>query len=381
MKNIVCLLAMLFVAVSCGENNRFAVKGVYESASDNTVMYMSRYMVSGIDDILVSFDSAVVRNGKFEFNGVCAQPQVCFVSSSMVVDGNYIVLEPGTVDFDMAERSVRGGTELNDKMERFLKEKERVIALRGMCAPGVLEAIAPAKEMRDSLIMIADLAGKVFDLYVMKNFEENATNVLGHFMLTQSVGVASPDVLDALFASVPESMRDKMYEIKEKQVKAALEQKKQTAQYVVNAEASAMETAVGKKYIDFELNNVLGEKVLFSNEVKSCDYIVMLFWGSWNESAIVFLKDVESLRSKYDKRKLGLVTISLDSSVDKCLEAVSVKDNSVVHLCNPAGGSAEVASGYGVVGVPYALLINRNGTILLRTSSMKDIESKLKEIL
>lgn len=380
MKKIAYLLALIMAVLSCSDGNRYTVKGVYGYAPDNTVVYISRYMASDINELLVSFDSTVVKKGKFEFKGVCEKTEVCFVSSSQVVDGNYIVIEPGTIDFDMAERSSRGGTELNDKMERFLKEKEKVIALRGMCTPGIIDAVASTKEMRDSLIMIADLAGKVFDLYVVNQFNENADNVMGHFILTQSVGFASSEKLSELFDKVPGHLHDKIYELKKRQNSNIMEREKMTQQYVSNAADAAMETAVGKKYIDFEMNNVFGGKVLFSNIVSSADYTVLLFWGAWDETAVSFMKDLESLRSEYDKKQLGLVTISLDSSVDNCTAAVGVVDSSVIHLCNPAGGSAEVASGYGVTGLPYALLVNRDGTILLRTSSMKDVKIKLKEL-
>lgn len=381
MKRIAYLLVLFLAVVSCGDRNGYTVKGVYGSAPDNTLVYISRYMASDINDLLVPFDSAVVRNGKFRFKGVGDGAEVCFVSSSQVVDGNYIILEPGVIDFDMTERSVRGGTELNDGLERFLNEKERFIALRGMCAPGILETIAPDKEMRDSIVMMASLAGKVFDLYVVNNFQENAGNVLGHFILTQSVGFVSPDVLSGLFDKVPGHLRDKIYELKKKQNTNLLNRGEMTRQYLADADRAAQETAVGKKYIDFEMNNVFGGKVLFSDVATECDYTVMLFWGSWDEKASGFMRNVESLRGIYEKNRLGLVTISLDSSVEECVAAVSVKDGSVIHLCNPDGGSAEVASGYGVTTLPYALLVNRNGTILLRTSSMNDIESKLKELL
>ena len=380
MKRIVYLSVLFLGVVSCGDRNGYTVKGVYDSAPDNTVVYMSRYMVSEINDMLVPFDSAVVRNGRFAFKGTCEKAEVCFVSSSKVVDGGYVVIEPGVIDFDMTARGVRGGTELNGRMNRFLNEKERLIALRGMCEPAILDVIAPTEEMRDSVVLMASLAGKVFDLYVSNSFHDNAGNGVGHFILTQSVGFASPYMLSELFEKVPMSFRDKIYELKKKYNNNIIEREKKAQQYIVEAAGAAVETAVGKKYIDFELNGLSGGKVLFSDVVTSCDYTLLLFWGAWDDNASAFMRSFEALRGVFGSNELGLVTISLDASVDNCAGAVSVTDGSVIHLCNPAGGSAEVASGYGVTGLPYALLVNRKGTILLRTNSIKDIESKLQEL-
>lgn len=380
MKKLLFLLSLSLFLVSCGDKNGFTIKGYYASAPDNTVVYISRYMVSGIDDLLVPFDSAVVRRGKFEFKGVCDKSEVCFVSSSRVVDGSYVVLEPGVVTFDMAERTSRGGTILNDKMNRFLNEKEKVIALRGMCASGILETIASTEEMRDSIVMMASLAGEIFDLYVAKQFNEDSANAFGHFVLTQSVGFASPEVLQSLFERVPENMHDKIYELKKKHVDTALEYNTLSQQYLNAADKALMETAVGKKFLDFELNNIYGGKVLFSDLLLSGNHSVLIFWGSWDKVACDFLKDACSLCVQYEKNGVNLVSVSLDSSVDKCVDFVSGIEGTALHLCNPRGGSAEVASGYGVSALPHALLINRQGTILLRTNSIKDIESKLKEL-
>ena len=380
MRKLLYIFSLCVLFVSCDDKNNFTVKGVYGSAPDNTVVYISRYMVSDINEMLVPFDSAVVKNGKFEFEGVCENAEVCFVSSSRVLDGGYLVVEPGVVAFDMAERTSRGGTALNDKMNHFLNEKERIIALRGMCAPGIIETLSPTKELRDSVVMMASLAGKVFDLYVANQFKEDYKNAFGHFLLTQSVGFATSEMLQALFEKLPEGMHDKIYDLKKKQLDAVLGEEDVAQQYIEMADKAAQETAVGKKFIDFELNDIKGGKVLFSDILHSNNYAVLLFWGTWDKNACDFLTDACEQCSKYEDKGCRLVTVSLDSSVEKSLDFVSSIPGSAIHLCNPKGGSAEVASAYGITSLPHALLINGRGTILLRTNSIKDIESKLKEL-
>ena len=377
MRSFFYLLLLSFLLLSCNDNSRYVVKGVFRSAPDSTVVYMSRYMASDIDDMLVPIDSAVVKKGKFKFKGVCEKPEVCFISSSSIIDGGYIMLEPGTIRFNMLERTSRGGTLLNDKMERFLNEKEKVIALRGMCAPGILDAIASSDAMRDSIVMIASLAGKVFDLYVADSFEKEQSNELKHFMLTQSVGLVSPEIMLDAFESLPECMHDKIFELKRKQLDGIMEQEGVARRYKHAAEEAVRETAVGKRMVDFELDDLSGDKVLFSDVVTMNNYTVLLFWATWEKEAVAFLRDVELICEKYKGGSVGVVAVSLDGSVEECLPYIAEKDCPTIHLCNPKGGSAEVASAYGVTELPYALLINKHGTIILRTSSVSDIEKRL----
>ena len=51
-----------------------------------------------------------------------------------------------------------------------------------------------------------------------------------------------------------------------------------------------------------------------------------------------------------------------------------------VQLCNPVGGSAEVAAAYGITELPTAVLVNNRGTIISRLSTVDDILKKFEEL-
>lgn len=376
-RSVFALLATVLLA-ACGNGNGYVIEGRYDAAPDGTVMYMSRYLVDDIEDVLEPVDSAIVKNGRFVFEGPSEDMEVCFISSSRVVDGGFVVVEPGNIGLDMSERTRRGGTENNDVLERFLNEKEKLIAIRSMSNPDILDAIAHDEEVRDSVYLMVKLSGVVFDMYVSKVINENIGNALGHFCLTQSVGLASPEVLYPLFQLLPESFHDKLYEGKLSQLSSGVDTGKAARMYMANADNAARETAVGREAVNFELDDIHGGKVLFSDIVKKNRYTILLFWASWSDGAMSAIRELENVCGGY--KGLGIVAVSLDSSIDECRNAADSSGLQAVYLCNPSGGSPEVASAYGVTGLPAMLVVNSKGTIISRTEYVQDIDKKLKEV-
>ena len=72
--------------------------------------------------------------------------------------------------------------------------------------------------------------------------------------------------------------------------------------------------------------------------------------------------------------------VSLDGSVDACKAIVDELDIKWIQLCNPAGGSAEVAAAYGITELPMAVLINNRGTIIARMATVEDVVKKFEEL-
>ena len=89
------------------------------------------------------------------------------------------------------------------------------------------------------------------------------------------------------------------------------------------------------------------------------------------------------LSGAYDKHRaagLQVVGVSLDGSKEVCNEFVDKLNINWLQLCNPSGGSAEVAAAYGVTDLPTAILVNNRGTIIARMSTLDDVLKKFEEL-
>jgi peroxiredoxin len=92
------------------------------------------------------------------------------------------------------------------------------------------------------------------------------------------------------------------------------------------------------------------------------------------------MADISSLYADYEAKGFRFVSVSLDDNPEELHNAVASKGLKGDLLFAPDGGSAEVASFYGVSSLPEYILINREGTIIARSSSVADIKNKIEEV-
>lgn len=370
MRSIIFCLS-LFCILACGNRNSYTIEGRYNSAADGTMLYLTAF-----DDILAVIDSTEVEDGRFVFEGVCDTLSVCYISSSQVIDGGFVVLEPGEISFGMGNGTACSGTPQNNAVARFLHERDRLADVRTMVSPAMMDKMNLEKHMADSLRSVAALAENVFGAYALKQIRENLENPLGCFFFVQSVGVLPFGVLSPVSELVPQRYRGKLYESKVRQ----LEQQASLLSYAGYIEVQASATAVGKKYQNFELKSIDGKSVLMQDKVSASKYTLLLFWAGWSEESVSAAEQLKDLYSRYKGRGFDIVAVSLDETVEQCATSVEQLGLPWLQLCSPEGGSAELAAAYGVSGLPMAVLINNGGTILLRSASFEDVKSKLSEL-
>ena len=371
------LLSLIF---SCTPKNGYVIKGEYPGAKDGTVVYLSKYMVFDLDEMLAPIDSAIIKDGKFKFEGNTDTLEVCFLSSSKIIDGGFVVLENGNIEFSF-DGTKCSGTLWNKELNRFMYEKEKIINIKKMTSPAVQKKLLLEPSMLDSINELSEYASKIFDSYATGLIRKNANNKLGHFFLTQSADAITPGKLLPLFPLIPNEYRDKLYDGKKVILEAEMQENIDFVKYAITAQDVARETSVGKKYINFELDNIIGGKNLFSENVSSSKYTILLFWATWNNNSVEFAKELSNVCQKYGKNDINIVTVSLDDDIKHCSDIVNSLGLTGTHLCNPTQGSAELASAYGIHELPICMVINRNGVIISRTSSINDVRNKLNEIL
>ena len=391
MKRIFLFLLAATILFSCSKNGKSdnaaglsinggndavcTINGRYASVPDGTMLYMTP-----IDDILAPVDSAVVENGCFTFTSSDTALVVRYISSQQVIDGGYIVLEPGVVNVDFVADVFASGTPKNERLNRFMGERAKIVHLRQLSEPASLDMLGIDVAMRDSLNDVLVMANEIFDAYALKEIKENIATPVGYFYLVQSAGVVSPAKLLPMFDKVPVQFRDKLYDVMKKKVENTVVEAAMADKYLDEMVKSLEATAVGKKFQNFELNNIKGGTVLLSDEVFSNKYTLVFFWASWQKGAGEILQAMSSHYDKYKEKGLQIVGVSLDDSVSDCKTFADNLGCKWIQLCNPMGGSAEVAAAYGITELPAAVLVNNRGTIIARMSTVVEIARKFEEL-
>ncbi|MBQ5751394.1 MAG: AhpC/TSA family protein [Bacteroidaceae bacterium] len=370
MKNTLTALLCSLLLLACSHSNTHCtIEGHYD-APNGTVLYLTP-----IDNILAPTDSATIKNGRFAFAINDTTPAVRFLASNQVIDGNYVFIEKGTVKVNFTGPKFASGTPGNDKLSRFITERQRYVDIRRMATPEFVKAMSFSPQVYDSIKQLETVASRVFRNYAIGEIMTNLNNPLGYFFLINSVGLLPAQVLESLFPRVPAPLRDNLYN----KMITRIENELHSIEYIKKAQENQQATAVGKQFQDFELNNIKGGKVLFSNEVTGNQYTLLLFWGSWNANW-ANLAALEGAYTRYKENGLQIVGVSLDSSVEECRATTDELGLSWVQLCNPGGGSAELAAAYGVTLLPSAVLVNKRGVIIARLDTMEDILAKIKEL-
>jgi peroxiredoxin len=234
--------------------------------------------------------------------------------------------------------------------------------------------------MRDSINDVKDFANVAYEAYVIKEIKENIKTPLGYLFLVQSVGIVSSAKLHPMFDKVPVEFRDKLYDVMKRRVETEVSDAAIYDKYHDEMLKSLEATSVGKIFQNFELNNINGGRVLLSDEVFANKYTLVFFWSGWLEDIKEQVTALSKVYDTYRNKGLQIVGVSLDGNVDDCKALADELDIRWVQLCNPSGGSAEVAAAYGITELPAAILVNKRGTILARLSNVSEIIKKIEEL-
>ena len=363
MKKVFFLLLIAAFVAACSSDG-YKIKGSFEAAPDGTMVYMINP-----NEGLAVVDSAVVLGGSFEFTGGYYERSVRMLLAEGV--GGPVVLETGNILVTIDKTSfVRGGTEGNDILQRFVEAGEHIGNLERATSPAFVKNMSVGKAMLDSLVNAREAAKSNFAEYSLLAIENNIDNGLGFYILTQIYQKIDVARLANILSRVPLYLHSARYDVMNAYATHRLQTEKKRAL-----------TAVGQQYLNFELSDLSDKKLLFSNVVETGKYTLLQFWASWCAPCRAELPAIEALHKKYGRKGLNVVGLSLDADIKECRNAVAALGLSFTQLCNPAGGSGEVATEYGVDVIPANLLINSKGVILGRNLSPAELDSLLGEAL
>lgn len=363
MRKVFLLLIVLFIASCSGD--KYRIKGSYEGAADGTKLY-----ITAIDEFFTPIDSAVVRDGLFSFSGKADTPVVRMLISSVELDGGPIVIENGRTDVILGNGMRRGGSTLNKQLQHFYDKRD----VMGRRMESIIDFINGTPSMtasqRDSIQLCVAAAKADFVEMLQRTIGGNMDNALGAFLLTQSEDYFSPDEIYSLMSMVPRHLHDKLFVAMYERVKDEASRKMR-----------AMATSVGGTYINFELPDADGNKVLLSDIITKNRYTLLDFWASWCAPCRQEMPVIRKIYNDYKKSGVAVVSLSVDSSIEEWKEGISSLGMQWVQLCDVAGGSAEVASAYGVERIPTLILIDSEGKIIMRGEPAVRVAERLSELL
>ena len=367
MKKYLSLAASLLM-VACSQKPGFEIQGtVADSQADGKQVYLVKYGEEA------PIDSAVVTNGAFTFQGEQATPTLCvlYVGDQEMRRVSAGENAPYTAIFTLENARLQAvlneeapavsGTPENDAFKAL---QDQVKGIR-----------AKAEPLTDQL-KSADEAVKEAAMEQYEAIEAEASQVLKAYIEAN----CDKQVAAKVFS-------DARYDLSDEDQEAILAKANDTFKAVRGIDKMIehlnilKNSAVGKKFIDFEMADAEGKMHKLSEFVGNGKVVLIDFWASWCPPCRADMPNLVAAYKQYKSKGFEIVGISLDSKADAWAKGVQDLGITWTQLSDLQGWKNAGAALYGVNSIPHTILVDKDGTILCKKLHGKEIAAKLEEIL
>ncbi len=376
MKQILTGVALLVVATGFSQSaQKFTITGRLKNLANDVDKVYLRYMSAGERRT----DSAVVVNGSYTISNTIVEP----VRASLSVkykpgkdgtpvkmfsgrDATSIFLSPGKI-------KVSSKDSLSNVEIKGSASQDAFATLEGMLKPLNAEMASLSTQWRDA----KDEAAKkllepkfdevdarmkeVYKAYV----QANPKSPIAVYAVNQYAGydidaAKAQPVFDLLPAST-------------KLLPSAVD--------LAGRLEIASRLAIGKPAMDFTQNDTLGKPVALSS--LRGKVLLVDFWASWCGPCRRDNPNVVKVFNQYKDKGFHVLGVSLDQpdAHAKWIKAIHDDKLTWTHVSDLKFWDNEVAKMYGVRGIPFNLLLDKDGKIIGRNLHGEELEKKLASVM
>ena len=371
MKKLFIISLLLLLCTASGfAQQPCKVHGTVDGLDDGKMVRLS---VTWSDNVL---DSTVVKDGKFEFVVPINESTTQYPLVAAYPGKNDINLpiqvqlyaEPGAELKVMLTKDHTKlfaiGSPLNMiyKMmtDKYMEKMQKIIALRTAAMDtnlGEAERAEKDKEANAEMQKIID--------FEQEFAEQNLDNIIGINLFGERAVVFDKKDITRMLSEIP-SKWDNHPDVLQLRKNQEIEAK----------------TAEGKPYIDLTMPNEKGKKVSLSQYIKKNKLTLVDFWASWCGPCRASIPGVKRIYEKYKSKGFGVVGVSLDSKKEVWLKAIKDLALPWPQMSDLKGWDSAASTAYNIKGIPFTLLVTKDGTIVGRNIwGEENLEKRIDELL
>ena len=134
----------------------------------------------------------------------------------------------------------------------------------------------------------------------------------------------------------------------------------------------------GKIIPNFKLANV-DNKIVNLDDYRG-KVVLLEFWASWCGPCRKKFPKIKRIRDKFINKNFEIVGVSLDTNKKKWLKAIEQDHLSFENLNDSTSFDSPIAKAFGILEIPYNILINEEGKIIAKDISIQKLEIILNNL-
>lgn len=149
---------------------------------------------------------------------------------------------------------------------------------------------------------------------------------------------------------------------------------------MLEAKANMERTEVGAKFIDFEGVNPKNttQTIKLSDFAGKEKYVLLDFWASWCGPCRQAMPEIKALNDKYSAKGLEVIGVVVSDELDNHLQSAKSLDVTWTQIFDNKDALVTL---YGLEGIPTLILLDKDGTILVRTHEKQEVKEKIESLL